>query len=340
MNPLKTFRIYFHVPVTPRNQSDVRRIFEWFAQRGTLGTYLMGRSPESKRYQRYGFITYKDSAIAEELLNNEFHPVDFYDEPIRVRRADPLNGRKIATSIDKIPLNQRMIWEGFFPRDNFTKKSDIATVEFTDGIDAENFNADAESESSRHHNDNDVNEFPMFLGMWDFEHCDPKRCSGKKLSRLGIVKILKVSSRFRGISLSPNGEQAVSPADRTIVQEHGLAVVDCSWAKLDKVPFDKLKSTNNRLLPYLVAANPVNYGRPWKLNCVEAFAACFFIVGFPEHAKTVLAKFKWGHTFLEINETILNKYAACSDSADVVKVQNEWLEDIQREYASKRDKGI
>ncbi|CAG8557518.1 9125_t:CDS:2 [Ambispora leptoticha] len=190
--------------------------------------------------------------------------------------------------------------------------------------------------SSQHHNDD--NGFPMFLGMWDFDHCDPKRCSGKKLSRLGIVKILKVSSRFRGISLSPNGEQAVSPADRAIVQEHGLAVVDCSWAKLDKVPFEKLKSTNNRLLPYLVAANPVNYGRPWKLNCVEAFAACFYIVGFSEYAKSVLSKFKWGHTFLEINESILNKYAACNDSADVVRVQNEWLEDIQKEYANRHDK--
>ena len=40
---------------------------------------------------------------------------------------------------------------------------------------------------------------PIRLAMWDFEHCDPKRCSGKKLSRLGMVKILKISQKFRGI---------------------------------------------------------------------------------------------------------------------------------------------
>lgn len=38
-----------------------------------------------------------------------------------------------------------------------------------------------------------------WLHIKDFDHCDPKRCSGKKLARLGLIKDMKVGQRFRGI---------------------------------------------------------------------------------------------------------------------------------------------
>ncbi|KAJ3112106.1 ribosome biogenesis protein tsr3 [Phlyctochytrium bullatum] len=174
------------------------------------------------------------------------------------------------------------------------------------------------------------------LAMWDFEHCDPKRCSGKKLVRLKVVKQLRVGQRFKGVVMTPQGKQSVSPADRAIVQAEGCCVVDCSWARIQEVPFEKIRSPHERLLPYLVAANPVNYGRPFKLNCVEALAAAFFITGFDEYGHNLMSRFNWGHAFYNINKELFEIYSKCKDSADVVKAQSQYLEKIEKEASNRR----
>lgn len=181
-----------------------------------------------------------------------------------------------------------------------------------------------------------ITSAPFPVAMWDVGQCDPKKCSGRKLSRHGLIRPLRLGQRFGGVVLTPVGEKCISPSDRAIISTHGLAVVDCSWAKIDETPFTQMKSTHCRLLPFLVAANPINYGRPCQLSCVEALAAALHITGFKQEAELYLSKFKWGKSFIALNHTMLDTYAACQgDSSAVVAAQNKYLEEARLEKESR-----
>jgi Uncharacterized conserved protein len=81
----------------------------------------------------------------------------------------------------------------------------------------------------------------------------------------------------------------------------------------------------HRSLPYLVAANPTNYGRPCILSTAEAIAATFYIVGFKNIAVEIMSQFKWGPHFLKLNHELLEAYSHAESSMEVVKVQNEFI---------------
>lgn len=103
--------------------------------------------------------------------------------------------------------------------------------------------------------DRSVAKLPVDLAMWDFNHCDPKRCSGKRMARVGVMRSLKVGQKFSGIVVTPNGKIPVSPADREVVEAGGTAVVECSWARVSEIPFSKIGGKCERLLPYLIAVS-------------------------------------------------------------------------------------
>lgn len=191
----------------------------------------------------------------------------------------------------------------------------------------------------RSHNEDTPFAKPDFkAACWDLGHCDPKRCSGQKLMKQGLMRELAIGQKHSGVIVTPNGKQVVSPADKEILEQYGAAVVECSWARTGEVPWSKIGGKHERLLPYLVAANSVNYGKPWRLNCVEALAACFAICGHLEWAEQILAPFSYGEAFLDINSTVLKKYAACKDAGEIKAAEAAWMERLEKEYADSRDK--
>lgn len=178
---------------------------------------------------------------------------------------------------------------------------------------------------------------PYKAAAWDLNHCDAKRCSGKRLMRLGLMRELHVGQKHSGIVVSPKAKTIISPADRDILEQYGAAVVEASWNRIEEVPWTKIGGPNGRLLPYLIAANQTNYGKPWRLNCVEALAACFAICGHLEWAEEILSSFSYGQSFLDINEEVLARYAACKGEEEVKEAEKVWLEKIEAEWKEDRE---
>lgn len=157
--------------------------------------------------------------------------------------------------------------------------------------------------------------------------CDPKKCTAKRMMKFGLARNVGESSVPRGsVVLSPFADKALSPADRQYAEKSGITVTDVTWTNIDEFP--RLKGMNERALPFLIASNPVNWGRPMELNSAEAILASLIILGEREQSEEFKRRFGWGEEFMRINGEMLGEYANAKDSAEVVRIQNEFLESI------------
>jgi pre-rRNA-processing protein TSR3 len=155
------------------------------------------------------------------------------------------------------------------------------------------------------------------LFVYHAGQCNPKKCTAKKLAKFHLVDLLSSTRpliRDKTVLLDPSARTPLCRAD--VVKT--LVAIDCSWKQREHV-FQSLRARCRRRLPYLIAANPVNYGRPYELTTVEALGAALYILGQPQHARELLGKFKWGPTFLALNAAPLNEYAEASTVADLLE---------------------
>jgi pre-rRNA-processing protein TSR3 len=171
-----------------------------------------------------------------------------------------------------------------------------------------------------------VHRRDIAISVYHAKQCDPKKCTALKLKRHNLVRVVHRVGRLpRGaIILNPFSDKAFSPADRERLERRGLAAIDCSWIHADEV-FELSMRGASRCLPYLIAANPTNYGVPTKLSTVEALAAALYIASFREKAEHLLSIFKWGLNFIVLNQERLDSYAQAKNSAEVVELQKGFI---------------
>ena len=151
---------------------------------------------------------------------------------------------------------------------------------------------------------------------------DPDKCTARRLSKFDLADLLPPTHvPHDGLLLDPTCGYTVAP---DLPRPDRIVAVDCSWESVDANRVSG--NLTSRALPYLLAGNPINFGRPFALTTVEALAATVYILGDAAHAAALLAPFSWGHTFLELNEEPRERYAAAADAAAVIAIQQEYMD--------------
>lgn len=156
------------------------------------------------------------------------------------------------------------------------------------------------------------------------EEDDPRLCTAAKLIKHGFAHEIKRVTEIPTCSvvLNPFSTTYLKAHDRDYIARCGLVAVDVSWKGALRA-LKRLRRGHQRVLPILIAANPVNYGNPFRLSTAEALAAALMITGFAEEARRILGLFKWGPTFLELNKDRLEAYSKASCDEELEKLQVE-----------------
>ena len=165
------------------------------------------------------------------------------------------------------------------------------------------------------------------LFIYHANQCNPKKCTSLKMAKMNKAILLKNPYKVpkNSIILNPYAEKALSPEDKKIVEKFGITALDCSWKEAELM-FKKFKFKNQRSLPFLIACNPINYGKPCMLSTLEAFIAALYITNFKDEALDLTGCFKWAETFINVNNELLERYSNAKNSMEVVEIQQEFLQ--------------
>lgn len=153
-----------------------------------------------------------------------------------------------------------------------------------------------------------------------FYQDDPKKCTAAKMVKFGIAKnVQKIGNR--GLVLDPFSEKTLLPKDKSLI--NSIVGIDCSWTLAEQA-FSKKFNGIKRKLPPLLAGNPINYAKLNKLTTAEALSASLFILGLRDEALAILDKFKWGHTFYELNKNLLEDYSRLESEDQIDGILKEY----------------
>jgi pre-rRNA-processing protein TSR3 len=172
---------------------------------------------------------------------------------------------------------------------------------------------------------NNNNGQKIKISILMYKQDDPHKCTAAKLVKFKMANQVK-KIPFNNIILDPFSKIILTKEDTK--NNNGLCALDCSWKlAVDTIKLSK-KYTNNRKLPSLLAGNPINYAKIGMLSTSEALSGALYILGYKEQSFEIMNKFKWGHTFIELNQNILDDYSYASDQEKIKEIEKEYFPNL------------
>lgn len=170
-----------------------------------------------------------------------------------------------------------------------------------------------------------TDERPIRIEAIHLDQDDPKKCTAKKLERRGLIRCKPriTSAAKKGVLLDPLSKTLLSPSDVKLIRKGSLVALDCSWKKIqDSISIiTKTTRLESRILPILLAGNPVSWGKRGRMSTAEALSASLYIIGYKDQALSLLSPFKFNDAFLDLNRELLEAYSSCKNESEVEEMQ-------------------
>jgi pre-rRNA-processing protein TSR3 len=153
---------------------------------------------------------------------------------------------------------------------------------------------------------------------------DPSKCTAAKLVKFRLAQSVKCIYT-KALILNPFSPILLSKQDAKL--SDSVCAIDCSWNRSEHELKNRFLSKHmmSRRLPAMLAANPVNYSKLGRLSTAEALAGSLYILGDKRLAKDFMEKFKWGHTFLELNSSLLEDYSNAENQQEILVIEKQYF---------------
>lgn len=150
------------------------------------------------------------------------------------------------------------------------------------------------------------------------------------MRKFGFARSIRKEQIGReSIVLNPSSDVVLTRNDKPGMENHGLVAIDCSWNRSDPVFAMRFKGMQ-RKLPSLLAGNPTNYSKLGSLSSIEAVAASLFIVDQKDLARRILSLYKWGETFLTLNNDPLEDYSKAQTIDEMIELEKAYFPQLFR----------